>query len=140
MVYAVFLGTRNPKSMLEWEIDSAKKVCQKFFHHKEISWLQYTTASAYAKCSYPNSALSSVAVKFDVSQEQARFNALDALMLHCYSSVPAVSHPCRKEPEKAGISCLFDSALVASILLPRLISWTPILTEMTLQKSSTHRI
>lgn len=133
--------TRNPKTILEWEIDSTKEVLlSNIFHHEEISWLQYATASAYLKCSYPNSALSSMAVKFVVSQEQVRCSALHALVLHCSCNIPAVSHPCRRGTEKAGTSYLFDSFLVPSILIARLILWTVILAEMTFQKSCSHRI
>lgn len=122
----------------EREAQQTRSFCQTLLDHKEISQLQWATAGECQKCGYPNSALSSVTATFVVPQEQAGCSMPRALMQNCCCSIAAVSHTSRKGPSKAGVSYLFGTALLASILPARFILWRAILAGMAC-KSSDHR-
>lgn len=129
----VFLGTKTPKQY--WSTDD--RVNQKCSSIKYFSSMRrFLGCSAYLKCSCPSSPVFSVAVKLVVSQKQN----VEHFMLS-WHTVTAVSlwyhsHVGRDWERQAFLIFL----TVASILLARFnLSWA-ILTEMTFQKSSNHRI
>lgn len=128
----MFLGTKNPQTILSTEDRFNKKGSIKYFSNMR-------RVLGCSEVQLPK--LSCVPCGSQVCcLPKARRSAFHALVAHCDCGIPAVSQPSRKGSGETGISCLSDSALVASILLVRLNLWGAILTEMTFQKSSNHWI